>query len=173
MERRKRTNFASGICLILLGLLLLAFRIAPGLSTWFNLTFEWPMIIVLSGLGLLVLGLVTATPDMAVPASIVAGVGGILYYQNATGDWLSWSYAWALIPGFVGVGLVLSGLIKGNKREILDGLQNILVSAVLFLIFGSLLGNLFSSYPLGQYWPALLIILGAFLFIRALLSPKR
>ena len=67
---------------------------------------------------LLVIGLLTRTPEMAIPASIVAGIGGILWVQNTYNNWGTWSYSWALIPGFVGVGILLSGLLGGrNVRE--------------------------------------------------------
>jgi hypothetical protein len=105
-------------------------------------------------------------PGMAVPACIVAGIGGILYYQNETGDWASWAYAWALIPGFVGVGTILAGLFGGEFRKSLrDGGTLILISVILFAIFSSLLGG--KSY-LGVYWPVLIILLGLWLLIRPL-----
>jgi hypothetical protein len=43
------------------------------------------------------------------PGSILAGIGGIFYYQNLTNDWESWAYIWALIPGFVGIGVSSAG----------------------------------------------------------------
>ena len=42
--------------------------------------------------------LLTGQPGMLVPACIVGGIGGMLYWQNLTGDWASWSYSWSLIP---------------------------------------------------------------------------
>ena len=48
---------------------------------------------------------------MMVPASIVTGIGGLLYWQNATGRWESWSYAWALIVASVGVSI---GFVKSE-----------------------------------------------------------
>ena len=69
------------------------------------------------GACLLIFGLLAGAPGMAVPATIVAGIGGILAYQNATGDWTSWSYVWSLIPGFVGLGIMLSALLGDGGRE--------------------------------------------------------
>jgi hypothetical protein len=102
---------------------------------------------------------------MAIPASIIAGVGGILYYQNATGDWNSWSYMWTLFPGFVGVGTILAGLLGENTRQNLaHGLNLIVISAALFLIFGTFLGGL---SLLGEYGPAIILIaLGVYVLIR-------
>jgi hypothetical protein len=102
---------------------------------------------------------------MAVPASIIAGIGGILYYQNETGDFGSWSYMWALIPGFVGVGTILAGLLGENTRaNLARGLNLVAISAVLFLVFGTFFGDL---AILGDYGVAiLLILLGLYVLAR-------
>lgn len=173
MKNKKRTNLISGFVLILLGLGLLSYQIFPNINTWATQTFTWPVTVIIAGFGLLVIGLLSATPDMAVPACIVSGIGGILYWQDITQDWGSWSYIWTLIPGFAGAGTLISGLIQGKRKDILDGLQAILTSVVMFIVFGALLGNLFTDTPLAQYWPVLLIGAGIFMFIRALLNPKK
>ena len=121
MESHRRTNLLGGIVLILVGGILLAAQLFPGLGLTLNITFSWPLILVGVGILLLLLGLLVNEPGMAVPACIVAGIGGILYYQNATGDWASWAYAWALIPGFVGVGTILAGPVWGKFPQIAAG----------------------------------------------------
>jgi hypothetical protein len=163
MNNRRRTSMASGLVLILLGGIFLAFQLVPGLKHLINLEFTWPMIIVLVGFGLLIIGLFTRAPGMAVPAVIVAGVGGILYYQNMTNDWGSWAYLWTLIPGFSGLGTLLAGLLGMDaRRSIQAGGWQVFISLVLFFIFGSFLGglNLF-----GAYWPLLLVLLGLLILI--------
>ncbi|MBN1877586.1 MAG: hypothetical protein JXA33_25410 [Anaerolineae bacterium] len=169
MDRRRRTNLASGVILILLGIVFLIFQVIPGLKHLLSLAFSWPVIIMIVGLGLFILGLLTGTPDMAIPSCIVSGIGGILYWQNLTGHWDSWSYVWALIPGFVGAGIILSGMIKGKLKEVAEGVQTVAISAVLFFIFGSLFGAL----RLPIYWPVLLILLGLGLLVRNLLPTRR
>jgi peptidoglycan/LPS O-acetylase OafA/YrhL len=115
------------------------------------------------------MGLLTGTPSMAIPACIVGGIGGILYWQNQTGDWLSWTYAWALIPGFVGVGMILAAILgEGGWPQVWKGAESILVSLVLFVIFGSIFGGLMG---LGPYWPVLLILIGIVQLIRRVLRP--
>ena len=174
MSHRRRTNIVSGIILILVGAVLLISKTIPGLSGWFDVAFTWPMIIVLVALGLLVIGMVSGEPDMVVPACVVGGIGGILYFQNAgVVTWQSWAYLWTLIPGFAGIGELLAGVIKWKKKQITEGLATILVSAVLFTIFGSLLGGLVGFFPFRTYLPYLLILLGIFLFIRALVRPNK
>jgi hypothetical protein len=157
---------AAGLILILVGLFFLAMQFLD-LTNWF-VWLDWPIYVVGVGFVLLLIGLLVGEPDMAVPASIVGGIGGILYWQNLTGNWESWSYVWALIPGFVGLGILLSGLLGSpatRGKKIKEGLETMLISAVLFLVFGSFFG-----LPLlGDYWPVLLIVLGLFLMGRALL----
>ena len=120
MDSHRRTNLLGGIVLILVGGILLAAQLFPGLGLTLNITFSWPLILVGVGIFLFLLGLLVNEPGMAVPACIVAGIGGILYYQNETGDWASWAYAWALIPGFVGVGTILAGLFGGEFPQVVE-----------------------------------------------------
>jgi hypothetical protein len=166
MSRRRRLNLLGGALLVLLGAWLLAVQFVPGLDTLIDIDFSWPLIIIGVGLFLFVFGLLVGEPGMAVPASIVTGIGALLYYQNATGNWESWAYAWTLIPGFVGIGAIIAGLLgEDRNKSVRDGLNLLVISAVLFLIFGSFLGGL---DLLGDYWPVLLILLGAWLLIRPL-----
>lgn len=166
MDNHRRTNLIGGIVLILIGGIFLAAQLFPGLGLTLNIELSWPLILVGVGILLLLLGLLANAPGMAVPACVVAGIGGILYWQNITGDWTSWAYAWTLIPGFVGVGTILAGLFGGTfRRSLRDGGSLILISLILFAIFSSLLGG--KSY-LGVYWPVLIILLGLWLLIRPL-----
>ena len=172
MSHRKKTNLTSGLVLILLGAVLLALQVFPGLGRWFNFTFTWPMIIIVVALGMFVIGLLSGEPDMAIPACIIGGIGGILYFQTiGVLTWQSWAYMWTLIPGFVGTGILIAGLLNWKRKQIGEGLESILSSAVLFAIFGSLFGDIFGYVPFKFYLPFALIALGVFMFIRALLRP--
>lgn len=167
MESRRRTNLVGGIILILAGALFLVMQLNPGLRLPLNIVITWPMIVVGVGVFLLLFGILVNAPGMAVPACIVGGIGGILYYQNLTGDWASWAYAWTLIPGLAGVGSILSGLLGGNFRQSLrDGGGLIIISVIMFAIFSSFMGG---PKFLGVYWPVLIILLGLWLLIRPLL----
>ena len=163
--RQNRTNLVLGLLLILVGGWLIATRQVPVLQEWLDENFIWPMYTIGAGLLILLIGLFTGNPGMAVPASIVAGIGGILYYQEVNDNYASWSYMWTLIPGFVGVGEILAGLLGDNTRHNLSrGLRKIVTSAVLFVIFATFLGGL----PiLGTYGaPILIILLGLYLLAR-------
>ena len=167
MNKKRRSGLAGGLLLIILGVWFLAVQLVPGLGMWVAGAMSWPSWIIGVGLLLLVFGLLTGMPAMAIPACIVGGIGGVLYWQNVTGNWESWSYVWALIPGFVGIGSLLAGLLGENRREsIRSGITLIVISLILLLIFGSFLGN---WRLLGPYWPVLLIVLGVVLLLRILL----
>lgn len=169
MGQRSRTNLVAGLLLILVGAVFLIAQIAPAWFQWLRPGLNWPLFVIGAGLVLLVIGLLADEPGMAVPASIVGGIGGLLYWQNLTGRWETWSYAWTLIPGFVGVGVILSGMLAGQTAQALrDGGRTIIVSLVLFAVFGSLIGGGFT----GIVWPALLIAAGVILMLGNLMRGK-
>ena len=154
---RGRTQLALGVILILLGAWFLADKSVPAFHSLFNKYTEFPFNMFLIGGGIFIVGLVLGQPGMSVPAAIVAGIGGIFYYQQMTQNYTSWSYMWTLIPGFVGVGSILAGLLGDNTAHSLRrGLNMMVVSAVLFLVFASFFGGL---QILGNYGPAILLIL--------------
>jgi hypothetical protein len=157
MNNRGRTQLALGVILILLGAWFLADKSVPAFHALFDKYTEFPLNMLVIGAGIFIVGLVLGQPGMSVPAAIVAGIGGIFYYQEMTNDYASWSYMWALIPGFVGVGSVLAGLLGDSTAHNLKrGLNLMVVSAVLFLVFSSFLGG---WKLLGNFGPAILLIL--------------
>jgi hypothetical protein len=161
-----------GLVLIILGGLFLLFRMVPGLLGWAGGS-SWPLIIVGVGIVLLLIGAVTGAAGMAVPAAIVGGIGALLYWQNATGNWQSWAYAWTLIPGFVGVGMLIAGLLDGKGEPVKGGLWLMAISLILFAIFSAIMAP-FVGGPvlLGRLWPVMLILLGLLLLGRALFSSR-
>ena len=166
MDKSKRTSIVGGAILILVGAVLFAGQIMPDLIPDFWRIFSWPWIIIGVGLGLLVIGAAVGEPGMAVPATIVGGIGAILAYQWYTGDWQSWSYIWALIPGFVGLGIVFMSLLGGDA-SLKDGANLIFISFTMLAIFGSFFGAVGLA---GPYWPVLLILLGVVLVFRTFLK---
>lgn len=174
METRIRTQMALGVILILLAGWFTALKIYPSLSNLIP-AFEWPMWMVIAGGVILLIGLVTGATGMAIPACIVAGIGGILYYQNATDDWESWSYMWSLIPGFVGIGSILAGILGRDFRESArHGLNLMIISIFLFLVFGTVFGELsilgaYKEYALA----AVFFLFGLWFIVRGLIQPRR
>ncbi len=171
MDQGRRGSLAVGLIFVLLGGWFLLVQLVPGLERWVNVQFSWPLIVIGAGVLFLIAALLAGVPELAVPASIIAGIGGLLYWQNLTGNWESWAYAWTLIPGFVGVGIILSGLLgKEPAKGFREGMNVIVVSLIMFALFASFLGgrNLF-----GPYWPVLLIILGLWLLLRPMWRSSR
>lgn len=157
MNKQGRSQLTLGVLLILLGAWFLLDRTVPAFHGFFEQYTEWPVNLILIGGVIFILGLVLGSPGLSVPAAIVAGIGGIFYYQETTGNYESWSYMWALIPGFVGLGSVLAGLLGDNTAHNLKrGMNLMVVSAVLFLVFSAFLGG---WDILGNYGPAILLIL--------------
>ncbi len=168
---KNRGQLALGLTLILLGAWFIAQQQVPALKEWVALYMAWPLNIVAIGGLILLIGILLGAPGMAIPASIVVGIGGILYYQQVYNDYQSWSYMWTLIIGFIGVGQVLSGLLGSGRREISSGLNTIVVSAVLFILFAAIFGKL---TILGAFGPAiLLILLGLWVIARGLWRGRR
>lgn len=170
MEQGQRANIVAGLLIILIGVAFLVAQIFPDSIAFIDLKENWPLLVIGVGVFLFLMGLLTSTPTLAIPALIVGGIGGILYWQNATGNWESWAYIWTLIPGFVGVGVVVSGLLAGKTREALhDGSRAILVSLIMFAIFGSFLGGGQFS---GLLWPIILIGAGFMILLGSLFRPR-
>lgn len=164
MESKNRANIIGGIALILIGTFLLAYQFIPELRALITVRLTWQLALIGLGALMFVISILTGTPQTIIGACVLMGIGGILYWQGETGNYASWSYAWSLIPGFVGVGVFLSYAMRGNwNRAVRAGGWLIFLSAMLFLIFSSFFGlNL-----LGAYWPVLLIALGVFLLARS------
>jgi hypothetical protein len=166
MSKSQRSSLTLGVILVVLGGVFIAANVVPAFRGILDQVNTWPMIIEAVALGLLLLGLVIGVPDMAIPATIVGGIGGILWVQNATGQWASWSYAWALIPGFVGIGMLLAKVLGGwDRYNAADALSTIGTSLVLFIVFGAFFGG-FSW--MGPYWPILLIAAGILIGLRSI-----
>ncbi|MDQ2922776.1 MAG: hypothetical protein M3Q90_00595 [Candidatus Dormibacteraeota bacterium] len=140
----------------------------------------WPLFVIIPGLTLLVVGFLGSGTGASVPGGIVTMLGLVLAYQNNTGDWASWAFAWALIvPGGVGLGLYLQALRDRDSVMLRRGRTLIFVSALIFMIgfvfFESILGISGTDYGvIGKAaLPALLIVIGAILLVRSIQRSRR
>ena len=163
---------ASGAILVTVGLILLVAQLAD-----FSLgALGWPFWIVAVGVVLLVLGLtVVAESGLVVAGTIVTTVGLILLYQNATGHWESWAYAWTLIPAASGLGLALWGIRKGSFSEIRAGTWGLLGGlaffAVAFLFFEGIIGLSGDRLPIADWvLPVVVIGIGVVILARGLMQ---
>jgi hypothetical protein len=162
---KKRHSLASGLTLIIIGALLLMLQFLPArFMTLLDISRQWPLILIGIG-GLQFIGAVGGRPAQAIPAFVVGGIGGLLYYQSLSGNWESWAYAWTLIFVFIGSGIVVAGLL-GHRRNasLKEGRRLIIMGLLGFALFGSLLGGVALRSDL--LWPALLIGGGLWLLLR-------
>lgn len=167
MKKRKRSGVVGGILLILFGGFFLIWQVFPELlenllGSWF----DWPVIIIGVGFVFLLASVLGQVGGLAIPGCILGGIGLILAWQNATGNWESWAYIWALIPGFVGLGLVIASVLgKNNPGERRVGAIMLAISLAVTSFFASMF-----TYNLAYdfVWPIVLIILGGFLMFRAI-----
>lgn len=156
-----------GLVLIGLG----GFFLLTQIFSW-GLGALWPLFVMLPGLPFLYNAIRGGKDEaeLIYPGILVTGTGLLLLYQNITGHWESWAYAWAFYPVFVGMALNFSGKRTGNREEVRTGramisygLIGLLALWVLFevFIFGSVLGGLS-----GWLIPAAMLAGGFFLLRR-------
>lgn len=150
-------------------------NVAPVVSVpWPHPGIAWPYYVVAAGV-LLTAGM--AIDDeraalLAVPGSVVTTIGLILLYQDATASYLSWTYAWALIPAAAGLGLIAQGARSGQKRLVRIGVGIAEVSAIVFLLFATFFdavlgfGTIDDGVAGKALWPLLLIAAGAIALFR-------
>jgi hypothetical protein len=130
----------------------------------------WPFILVGIGGIFLLSALLTRSGGLAIPGCILLGLGGIFYYQTMTNDWASWSYIWTLIPGFVGVGVIIAGLLsRSGPRFDTGGLVLMAISAMGFLLFGGMFGL---NLEVGTLWPIFLIGIGVLTLFSAIFRKR-
>jgi len=173
MKRRGSLTF--GLILILLGTWFLAVQFVPEIGDIVERYANWPVWVLGPGIIFMLAALISGVYDLFIPGTIISTVGLILYYQDETGDWQSWSYAWALIIVGVGVGVFLSHFLRGKFRTAFsEGLPPMITGTTLFLIFGSIFRATFGQEPfLGDYWPLLLIFGGLVLLIQSIFRTQR
>ncbi|HEV8651578.1 MAG TPA: hypothetical protein VG276_19830 [Actinomycetes bacterium] len=169
-----------------LGGLLLLLGIVVLLGQAFHLDLGrvgWPVFVIVPGLALLGLGL--AAPGrlgevLATVGGVVTMAGLVLLFQNATGRFETWAYAWTLVVLVGGgIGRWLLGVVR-DRRDlaasggwlIAAGLVAFLVSAVFFEVVVGIGGRRYGVA--GRYaLPALLILAGLVLLGRRLLAVRR
>lgn len=115
----------------------------------------------------------------AIPGMVITGTGLLLFVQNLTGYWDSWSYAWTLYGVFLGMGLAMMGRLLGDPAFESLGRVFMLVGGIAFVVLGFLMEIVVGVGGLGgELWPLLLIGLGLFLLarpftLRRALAPKK
>lgn len=177
-RRPDDASLVIGAVLIAIGALLLAGRVFDIHILNFLRHLFWPFYIIVPGVVLFAISLVVRNDGegLAIFASIATMVGLLLFYQNFTGHWESWAYAWALVaPTAVGLGLILYGALKGERDKIANGFDVAKVGVIMFLIGGVFFELIIGigGFGLGRFgWPLLLIGLGLFVLVRNLVGHR-
>jgi len=165
-----------GAILVVVGLLLLAGQLADiGVED-----IGWPFFVIAAGVVIGVLGLfVNREQGMVIGGTVVTVVGLVLFYQNQTGHWESWAYAWALVgPAASGLGLALWGIRSADASDLRNGTWGLLgglaIFAVGFLFFEGVIGISGQRLPLAEWVvPAAVIVIGAVLLVRGLMQRRQ
>lgn len=162
----KRDSLVWGIILIVLGGAFLVNQLFPDLFGGFS----WPWILLALGGIFALVSLIGRVGGLMIPGVILLGLGGIFFYQDTTGNWDSWAYVWALIPAFVGLGMLIGGLYDPELRPARRvALLLIAGGLLMFMIFGGFFGL---DPSLVRFWPVLLILFGLFILFKALRPGK-
>jgi hypothetical protein len=166
--KRNAGMLVAGAIMIAFGLLALFGQLFRGFPFW---NYLWPIIIIAVG-GLFFVGMFAggkSVAGLAIPGSIISGIGLIMFFQNVFNYWESWSYSWTIILVLVGLGIFIMGLYTRDTQRRQAGLKVMKVGAILFVIFGGIFELIFSAtrpYGVLQYiFPILLVLLGIYLIV--------
>jgi hypothetical protein len=170
MEKNNRTSITFAVILIGLGTLILILNLIPGLT--FSKT--WPIIFFVLAAGFFIPPVVwrearKGLSALFIPGSILLVLGLIFLYCTLTRDWVVWAYAWTLIPGGVGLGILLASWYgEWGQVTTMTGIWMCVISLMVFGLFGALFGQAVLK-ALGSI---LLILGGGLLLYRSLRKPK-
>jgi hypothetical protein len=149
--------------------------IGLGVLSLMGIGLLWPLFILVPGL-LMLAGAFgggrTGAAALAIPGMIVTGTGALLFAQNLTGYWESWSYAWTLYGAFLGMGFMLMGqkFEDDSLHRVGRGFVN--VSLVMFTVFAFFFEIVIGISGRGPLNALILIGLGLFLMTRGSLSQR-
>ena len=162
----KRGNVVVALLLIGFGILFLIFNFIPGLT----IRTYWPFIFFILAAGFFLPAMLVPSArkglaSLFIPGAILLTLGIIFIYNTITMDWTSWAFAWLLIPGSVGLGLMSAAWIGGWGQDTINvGFWMMMISLMFFAFVGSLFGAIFLKVG----GPLVLIGLGLFFVLRSI-----
>ena len=167
VERGPTSHAATGLVVVAIGIAALALRqVGADVGDLVDRA-GWPFFVIVPGLALLAIAFVAARPQglgFAIAGSIVTTIGLILLYQESTGNWETWAYAWALIPGAAALAMILYGSALGRSDLVAAGFRVGAAAATLFVagfwFFETTFQTGRAPIDLGQWWPVAVIGLG-------------
>ena len=110
---------------------------------------------------------------MIIGGSVVSTVALVLLYQNTTGQWATWAYAWALVgPVASGVGSMIGGWRIDNQTMVRAGARTAGIGLILFVVFYLFFEQVIgiSGQPTLAEWvfPVVLVVAGAVVLANAI-----
>lgn len=165
-------RIVAGSVIILVGALMLLARFIE-----IDLGKLWPFFVILPGVVILAGGLAARPGGGGTAATVIGsqltGAGLLLLFQNSTGLWQTWAYAWALVwPASIGLGLMMRGTLMGEPATVRSGGKAALVGLGLFaagvVFFEGILNISGTSFGrVGDFAvPAILIAAGLVVMLR-------
>jgi hypothetical protein len=175
MQKNNRNvgPLVGGFLLVAFGLLALLAQLVQGWNLWGIL---WPFIIIAFGAMFYVIMLASgrSAAPLAIPGTIIIGIGLILFFQVVTGHWASWAYGWTVILILVGAGIYIMGIWSNEKGHRDAGQRVMGIGLVMFILFGAFFEMIFNSLPFAQFvFPVALIVLGGYLIVTRTLGSSR
>lgn len=172
---RGLSNLTLGLVLVAVGAILFAGQLLGiGIGD-----IGWPFYVIAVGAILLVAGLVMAQTDgLIIGGTVVTTVGLVLLYQDRTGHWESWAYAWALVgPTAGGLGTVLWGTRRGKASTVRAGIWAMLGGLAMFgigfLFFEGIIGISGERLALPPWLlPVAVIAVGVVILVRGLVERR-
>jgi hypothetical protein len=165
MNAVNRGTIVVGTFLIAIGAIFLILNLIPGL----NAGLTWPIIFFILAAGFFLPAFLWTNAQrglsgLFIPGAILLVLGLIFTYDVVTQDWVSWAYAWLLIPGSVGLGLWLGSTVGGwGKSATQTGLWMMGVCAALFAVFATIFATSDAMRLIG---PLVIILAGVLVLFR-------
>jgi len=178
----RRNPIIAGIVLIMIGAIAWAIT-AAGMdpSQWLGGS-GWTLFIFIPGVVLFVGGLLAQDEPavgLTIAGSIIMTIAAMLFAMDRTEHYEAWAYAWTLIPGAAGIGVLIHGSQAGDRRKVRAGGRLILISLVMFAVGAFFFETIFQTgtVPFGvdAFWPVVLVVVGVFVMALAFLRepPRR
>lgn len=178
----RRNPIIAGIVLIMIGAIAWAIT-AAGMdpSQWLGGS-GWTLFIFIPGVVLFVGGLLAQDEPavgLTIAGSIIMTIAAMLFAMDRTEHYEAWAYAWTLIPGAAGIGVLIHGSQAGDRRKVRAGGRLILISLVMFAVGAFFFETIFQTgtVPFGvdASWPVVLVVVGVFVMALAFLRepPRR
>ena len=178
--RYRRNAIVAGIVLIAIGSIAWAMN-ASGTdpSTWLGGS-GWTLFILIPGAVLFIGGLLARDEPavgLTIAGSIIMTVAAMLSVMDRTGHYEAWAYAWTLIPGAAGIGVLIHGFKTDDRAKIGAGSRLILISLAMFAVGAWFFETVFQTgavpFGIDAFWPLVLVVIGVVVVALAVLRGPR